>query len=105
MGLAIIVKDLGQILARHTHQVRTVVVSSRNDHFAATVVVNPPKTVAGRDVETIISADDGFYALILPHIEVVMLRNLAIVLERFQPIRLRIRAAEGYVADLQQLRR
>lgn len=50
-------------------------------------------------------AGDALHPLILADVQAVVLGDLAIVFERFLAIRLLIGAAEGDVADFQQLRR
>ena len=57
------------------------------------------------DGEVAVSAVDALDVLVLPNVQIVVLGHLAIVFQRLVAIGLLVRAGEGHVADLQQLRR
>src|SRR5947209_2662286 len=105
MRLSIIMKDLRQILAGNIHLVSHIVITSRDNKLARLVIVNTAETVRGREVEFAVPSHHRLYPLILSNVEVIVLGDLAIVLERFFPCGLLARSAEWDVADLQQFRR
>src|SRR5207244_12857872 len=105
MRLAIIMKDLRQILTGNIPRVSQIVVTSRDNQLTRLVIVNAPETVRGREVEFAVPPHHRLHPLILPDIEVIVLRNFAVILERLFACGLLARSAEWDVADLQQLRR
>src|SRR5438445_12649384 len=105
MRLAIIMKDLRQILAGNIHLVSHMVISSRDNQLTRLVIVDVPEAVRGREVEFAIPSHHRLYSLILSNVEVIVLGDFARVFERFFPCVLLARSAEWYVTDFQQLRR
>src|SRR5581483_2094927 len=105
MRLAIVMKNLRQVFARHVQQVCPVVITSSNNHFLACVVVDTAEAIAGSDVEGIVRSGDSFDALVLANIKFVMLGNLSVILKSFEAIWFRVCRTERNVADLEQLRR
>src|SRR5437667_10017727 len=105
MWLAIIMEDLEQILTGYAQKIGTIVVAGGHNHLSAGVIVNPSQAVACGDVKIVVIARDRFYALILPYLQLVVFRHLAVILERFQPVRLGIGTAEGNIANFEQFRR
>src|SRR5207249_9998549 len=98
-------KDLWQVLARNSHLISKIVVPSRNDQFARAVIVDAAQTICGGDVELAVPPHHRLHPLILPDIEVIVLRNFAVILERLFACGLLAGSAEWNIADLQQLRR
>src|SRR5207247_1660926 len=105
MRLAIIMKDLRQILAGNIHLVSHIVITSRDNQLTRLVIVDAPEAVRGREVELAVPPHHRLHPLILPDIEVIVLRNFAVILERLFACGLLAGSAEWNIADLQQLRR
>ncbi len=63
------------------------------------------EAVGGVDGEVAVGAVDAFDGLILADVELVVLGDLAVVLEGLVAVGLLVGAGEGHVADLEQLRR
>ncbi len=57
------------------------------------------------DGEVAVSSIDPLDVLVLPDVQIVVLGHLAVVFQRLVAIGLLVRAGEGHVADLKQLRR
>src|SRR5439155_5492896 len=98
-------KNFEQVLARYSEEIGPIIVPRRNHHLTAGVIVNSSQPITSSDVKIIVVASDGFYALILPDIQLVMFRDFAVVLERFQAIRLGIGCAKRNIANFKELRR
>src|SRR5438034_11125358 len=105
MRLAIIMKDLRQILAGNIHLVSHIVITSRDNRLTRLVIVDAPEAGRGRAVELAVPPHHRLHPLILPDIEVIVLRNFAVILERLFACGLLAGSAEWNIADLQQLRR
>ena len=105
MRLAVVVRDLGQILAGNAELVRQIVIAGRNDHLSRAVVMRAASAVGGRDAEIPVLAHDGLDPLVLANVERVVLGDLAVVLQRFLARGLLLGGGERNVADLQQFRR
>src|SRR3954452_20246349 len=101
MWLLVVVKDLGQIFARHIHDVRQVVISGRKDDLASAKFVAALVRIFGADDESAITPRNLHHALVLANVELVMLGNVAVVLESFLPVWLLVRAGKRDVADLE----
>src|ERR1700757_1447720 len=104
MRLAIIMEDLRQVLAGNIHLVSHIVITSRDNQLTRLVIVNAPETVRGREVEFAVPSHHRLYPLILSHVEVIVLGNFAVILERLFARGLLARSAEWNIADLQQFR-
>ena len=74
-------RDLGQVFAGKAELIGQIVVASGDDYFARAVVVGTAGAVGGRDAEVPVFAHDRFDPLVLANIEMVMLGDLAVVLE------------------------
>src|SRR5438309_9442325 len=105
MRLAIIMKDLRQILAGNIHLVSHIEITSRDNQLTRLVIVDWPGAVRGREVEFAVPSHHRLYPLILSNVEVIVLGDFAIVFKRFFPCGLLAGSAEWNIADLQQLRR
>src|SRR5436853_6420325 len=105
MRLAIIMKDLRQILAGNIHLVSHIVITSRDNQLTRLVIVDAPEAVRGREVEFAVPSHHRLYPLILSNVEVIVLGDFAIVFDRFFPWRLRARSPEWDVAEFQHVRR
>ena len=101
MGLGIIVRDLGQFFARKAQLVGHVVVSGGDDHLARAVVVWPAGSVSGRDAEVSVLAHYRLDPLVLANVELVVLGDLAVVLESFFARGFLMRSGEGDLADFE----
>ena len=105
MGFAIVVKNLGEVFAGNIQRVGQIVVAGRDNQFAGAVVINAAQAVGSCDMKIVIAPGHGLDPLILADIEMIVLGDFAVVLERFLARGLLPRGAEGNVADFQQLRR
>ena len=83
MSVAIVVRDLGQILARNAKLVGKIVIAGRDDYLASAVVVRTASAVRGRDAEVSVFAHDGLDPFVLANVEMVMFRHLAVILRGF----------------------
>src|SRR5208283_6109881 len=103
MSVAVVVRDLRQIFARNAKLVGKIVVAGRDNHFAGSIVVRPASAVGGRDAEVSIFPHDRLYPFVLANIEMVMLRNFAVVLQSLFASGLLPRGGERNIADFEQL--
>ena len=81
MRVVVVVLDLGEVFAGDVHHVGQVVVAGGDDDFARGVAVLAAEVVAGADGEVEVLAGDGFDALVRADVELVVLGDLAVVLE------------------------
>src|SRR5215469_17990922 len=105
VGLAIIVKDLGQVFAGNSQPVGQIVVAGGHNHFAGAVVVDVSGAIGRGNAEVPVLAGHGLDPAILVNVQVVMFGHSPVVLEGLPPRGLRIGGGEGNVADLEQLGR
>ena len=105
MRLAVIMMNLGQVLAGNTQLVGEIVVSGRNDHLAGAVVINAVERSVAVTRKLPSSPVTVFTALILSDVETKVLGDSAVVLERLDARGLLVRGAERDVADFEQFRR
>src|SRR5262249_6672223 len=95
----VVMQNLGQIFARNLKLVRQIVVAGGDNHFSRTIVVDFSGTIRRSDTEVSVLASDGLYPLILDHVQMIVVCNAPVVLERFLPRRLLAGAGKGDVAD------
>src|SRR5438093_13484020 len=98
-------KDLWQVLDRNSQLISKIVVPSRNDQFARAVIVDAAQTICGGDVELAVPPHHRLHPLILPDIEVIVLRNFAVILDRLFAWELLAGSAECNCGAPHELRR
>ncbi len=103
--IVVVVEDLAEVFAGDVEVVRQVVVAGGDDELAGAMRERAAEAVGGVDGEVAVGAGDAFDGLVLAYVEVVVLGDFAVVLERFVAAGLLVGAGEGHVADLEQLRR
>ena len=108
MRLAVVVRHVRQVLARHAEQVRQAVVAHRQHH--GTGVPHPfhPEAAAGRHGEPALIAVavglDRRHLLAQGHLQLEHVGDLAVVPQSFGPGRLLVGRRQGHSAHLEQLR-
>src|ERR1700716_1550449 len=100
--LAVIVRDLGETLARNSRRVGEIVVSGRDDHFTSAIVVWTAGAIRGGDAEAAVLSHNRLDPLILANIEAVVFRNFAVVLKSFFPGWFLVGRCERNFADFEQ---
>ena len=105
MRLVVVVLDLAEVFAGDVEVVGQIVVAGGDDELACAMLEGAAEAVGGVDGEVAVVAADGVDGLVLADVEVVVLGDLAVVLERLDAVGLLVGAGEGDVADLEQLRR
>ncbi len=103
--LIVVVTDLVEVFAWNPEVVRQIVVSGGNHELAGAMLQGPAKPVCRMNGKVSVAASDALDRFVLPHVQLVVLGDLAVVLQRLVPVGLLVRAGEGNAADLQQLRR
>ncbi len=103
--LVVVVGHLGQVLARDAEMVGQVVVAGGHDELAGAERVGPVKAVHGVHAEVSVRSRNRSNAFILAHVQAIVLRHLAVVLERLATGGLLIGRGKGHIPDLEQLRR
>jgi len=103
MRLTVVVKHLRQIFTGNIEEVRQVVVSGRDDQFAGVVIVDSSQPIGGSDLEIAVPPIHRLHPLVLCDRQTIVLRNLAVILERFLTCGFLIGSAERDVANLEQL--
>src|SRR5262249_35451851 len=102
--LFVVVKNLFELFPLNAQIVCEIVVSGGDDDFLRAVVMNLSGTVGGCNSKIPILASDRLDPLILADMQLVVLSDTAIVLERLLPGGFLAGTREWNVADLQQLR-
>src|SRR2546421_7562445 len=100
MRLAIIMKDLRQILTGNIHLGSHIVITSRDNQLTRLVIVDAPEAVRGREVEFAVPSHHRLYPLILSNVEAIMLCGFAIVFDCSFPCGLLAGCAQWYIASL-----
>ena len=101
----IVVHHLRQRLAWNPQVIREVIVAGGDHDLPRAVGLLTPEAVLHPDAKAAVRPLDAKHRLILPHIQLIVVRHLAVVLQRLIARGLLVGAGERDVADLQQLRR
>ena len=104
VGIVIVVVHFAQGFAGNAHPVGQVIVADGNGQFARFKFALASETVRGMHGESAIGPCHALHAVVLAHVELVIGRHLAVVLQRLAARGLCVGAGEGNSADLQQLR-
>src|SRR6266480_4370570 len=105
MRLPKIVRYFGQVLAGYLQQVGQIVISGRDNNLAGAIVEDAVRAVRGSNVEVSILPSDRLDPLILVNVQLVMLGDAAVVLQRLLPRGLEMSCVEWDLADFQKFRR
>ena len=103
--LGVVMRYFGQVLAGNPEQVRNVVVAGCEDQLLRGVATGVSNPGASQQLKASVLALDFFDQLILMDVELIPLRDQAVIFQRLQAGRLLALADHGKVADLQQLGR
>ena len=105
MRLVIVVADLMELFAGDIKIIGQIVVARGDGQFAGVMRQRAAKIVCGVNGEIAVTSLDSFYRLVLADVEAVMLRDFAVVLQRFVAVGLLVWTGKRHIANLQQLRR
>ncbi len=96
---------MGRSSPGHAEAVGQIVVAGGNHQLARQELGGTGEPVGAVHQERAVGALDAGHGVVLAHVQAIELRDLAVVLQRLLARGLLLRADEGNVADLQQLRR
>jgi hypothetical protein len=103
--IGVVVIDLGQIFSGSIQRIRKIVVSCRDNQLPRTQRAISPKLIFHADLKIAILPAHTFHALILPNIQLIVLSNLAVVLQSLIPVRFLVGRRKRNIANLKQFRR
>src|SRR2546429_9498118 len=105
MGLAEIVELFGTVRARYLQQVGQIVISSSDNYFARAIVEDTVGAVCRSNVKVSIFSRDRLDPLILVNVQLVMLGDPAVVLQRLLARGLEMGCVKRDLTDFQKFRR
>ena len=103
--LVVVVLHLVQVFPGNAEVVRQIVIAGADNQLFGVEYLLTPEAVDGVHGKVAVATAHVVYAVILPHVQAVVLRDLAVILQRLAACGLLVWAAERHPADLQQFRR
>ncbi len=97
-------RHVREVFSLDAEQIRQIVVPCRHDDFPRQITLRHAAFRARDHFKPAVSSADPLDAFIQPQLELIMLRRLAVVLERLQPGRLLRRTHQRQVANFKQFR-
>src|SRR4051794_4507547 len=95
MRILIVVQDFREIFAGNPEVIRQVVVTGCKNDFASSERSGAPKSISRLDQESSILARNALYMMVLTDVQLVMLRDFAVIFQRLVSAGLLVRTGEG----------